>query len=333
MLGTYFVAGELDRERCFPFGGHGFYRAHGVQAHLRTPVVRIDPRERRLTTAGGEEYSYRECLVATGASSAVPPVPGLDGPGVVRPALVRRRRAAARRRLGGALARGRRRRRRARWSSARPSPASRSRACSAGRGSRRRIVELEPQRAAARGASGVRAGRGTAPARRRPRRPSSGVALTARRGARRPSARAARRVRPDSGRRSDRRVHRVARPTSACSPAPAWTTGAGLDVDEGLRTGAPGLLAAGDVARTLDPVSGERLTVALWSNARRQGRVAGLTMAGVDARCPGGVPCNIQHAGDQLFASAGSLAAADRRRGRRARRRDRRPRVLRPPCW
>ena len=83
-------------------------------------------------------------------------------------------------------------------------------------------------------------------------------------------------------------------------------------MDEGLRTGAPGLLAAGDVARTLDPVSGERLTVALWSNARRQGRVAGLTMAGVDARCPGGVPCNIQHAGDQLFAGAGSLAAADR---------------------
>ena len=34
MLGTYFVAGELDRERCFPFGGHGFYGAHGVQAHL-----------------------------------------------------------------------------------------------------------------------------------------------------------------------------------------------------------------------------------------------------------------------------------------------------------
>ena len=53
-----------------------------------------------------------------------------------------------------------------------------------------------------------------------------------------------------------------------------------LDVDERLRTAAPGLLAAGDVARTLDPVSGERVVVALWSSARRQGRAAGLTMAG-----------------------------------------------------
>ena len=90
-----------------------------------------------------------------------------------------------------------------------------------------------------------------------------------------------------------------------------FDTAAGLDVDERLRTAAPGLLAAGDVARTLDPVSGERVVVALWSSARRQGRAAGLTMAGSDVRCPGDVPCNIQHAGDQLFASAGSFAAAD----------------------
>jgi NADPH-dependent 2,4-dienoyl-CoA reductase/sulfur reductase-like enzyme len=91
-----------------------------------------------------------------------------------------------------------------------------------------------------------------------------------------------------------------------------FDTSAGLDVDERLRTAVPRLLAAGDVARTLDPVSGERAVVALWSSARRQGRAAGLTMAGVYACCPGDVPCNIQHAGDQLFASAGSLAAADR---------------------
>jgi NADPH-dependent 2,4-dienoyl-CoA reductase/sulfur reductase-like enzyme len=72
------------------------------------------------------------------------------------------------------------------------------------------------------------------------------------------------------------------------------------------------LFAAGDVARTRDPVTGERVTTGLWASARRQGRVAGLTMAGLHAVCPACAPCNIQHVGDRLFAAGGSLAAADR---------------------
>jgi NADPH-dependent 2,4-dienoyl-CoA reductase/sulfur reductase-like enzyme len=71
------------------------------------------------------------------------------------------------------------------------------------------------------------------------------------------------------------------------------------------------LFAAGDVARTLDPVSGERLVVGLWSSARRQGRAAGFAMAGASAPCAGDAPCNIQHAGELLFASGGSLGAAE----------------------
>jgi hypothetical protein len=35
-------------------------------------------------------------------------------------------------------------------------------------------------------------------------------------------------------------------------------------------------------------------------------------MAGADASCPGGVPCNIQHVAGTLFASGGSLDAAER---------------------
>ena len=62
--------------------------------------------------------------------------------------------------------------------------------------------------------------------------------------------------------------------------------GGALDVDDRCRTDAPGLLAAGDVARTLDPVSGERCVVALWSSARRQGRTAGLVMAGATVVVP-----------------------------------------------
>jgi NADPH-dependent 2,4-dienoyl-CoA reductase/sulfur reductase-like enzyme len=85
----------------------------------------------------------------------------------------------------------------------------------------------------------------------------------------------------------------------------------GLIVDEHMRTSAPDLYAAGDVAQAFDPVSGASEVVALWSNARLQGRVAGLNMAGVHAECPGSIPCNIQHIGDVLFASGGSMRTFD----------------------
>jgi NADPH-dependent 2,4-dienoyl-CoA reductase/sulfur reductase-like enzyme len=39
--------------------------------------------------------------------------------------------------------------------------------------------------------------------------------------------------------------------------------------------------AAGDVAVTFDPVTGNRITTALWTNAVEMGRCAGLNMAGI----------------------------------------------------
>ena len=78
-----------------------------------------------------------------------------------------------------------------------------------------------------------------------------------------------------------------------------------------MRTSAAGLFAAGDVAQAPDPVNGGHKVVPLWSNARRQGRVAGLNMAGVHAEYAAGVPCNVQHVGGLLFASGGSMAGCD----------------------
>ena len=81
----------------------------------------------------------------------------------------------------------------------------------------------------------------------------------------------------------------------------------GLIVDEHMQTSAHGLYAAGDVAQAPNPLSGAHEVVALWPNARRQGRVAGLNMAGVHAEYPGNLPYNITHVGDLLFASAGTM--------------------------
>ena len=104
-----------------------------------------------------------------------------------------------------------------------------------------------------------------------------------------------------------RGLHRLAAQHRFRRSGTRWPPDVGLIVDEHMQTSAPGLYAAGDVAQALNPLSGAHEVVALWPNARRQGRVAGLNMAGVHAEYPGNLPYNITHVGDLLFASAGSM--------------------------
>jgi nitrite reductase (NADH) large subunit len=61
----------------------------------------------------------------------------------------------------------------------------------------------------------------------------------------------------------------------------------GILVDKNLRTSAPEILAAGDVAETTDLVTGQRLVSGLWTNAVEMGRLAGSNMAGDALAYPG----------------------------------------------
>ena len=92
-------------------------------------------------------------------------------------------------------------------------------------------------------------------------------------------------------------------------PNTEWLAGAGVTagwgvvVDDALRTNLEDVYAAGDVAETIDRLSGERYVHAIFPNAVEQGRIVALNLLGFHARYAGAESMNsLKHVGLPVMA-------------------------------
>jgi NAD(P)H-nitrite reductase large subunit len=85
----------------------------------------------------------------------------------------------------------------------------------------------------------------------------------------------------------------------------------GIPVDTFMQTSESDIYAAGDVAETLELLSGENRLIPIWPNAYAEGRAAGLAMAGRPTPYPGGISINAAHFAGFPIASAGFTSAVD----------------------
>lgn len=297
MLTTYFVAGKIPLERCFPFGiGWDLYRKYDVHLHLGSPVVELDAEAQTLRTAAGERLHYGSSLVASGASPLVPAGVGPTG-----------ERICTMRSLEDAL----------RLKRALEGPDVPRRALVVGASMVGiKLVELFHQ-----------AGLGVCLADLAPQvfplaahpdcagiihsyLESKGIRLRLGAGIEGIEAAAAgiEAYFSDGGppEQADLAVISTGiRSNLQFLDAAQVRIHKGILVDDHLRTSAPNLYAAGDVAQATNLLTGQKEIIALWAHACHQGRTAGRNLAGKDDTYPGSIPANITHFWDVSFVGIG----------------------------
>ncbi len=278
---SHYLAGEIDKTR-LAYRRADFYTRHHVQPVLNSRVVAIESPEHRVRTESGETYSYDKLLVCTGGMPIIPPIPGMaaegifsftrldDAQGILRYLGSRPVKHAVV--VGGGMI------------------GLKATDALMKRGLTVTVVELAPRILSAaldETASRIMTG------------------LLQRAAVEVITENTIASVHSEGGsvKAVELRDGRIVpcellifgigvRPNAALAKEAGITVNRGIVVDEYMRTTAPDVYAAGDVAEAYDLVVDMNRTVAIWPNAYRQGAIAGAHMVGVKRADRGGVAMN-----------------------------------------
>lgn len=275
---SYYLADKIKLET-LPFRTEEFYRDNGVDMKLGARVVAVNPAERTLELQDGEVVKYDKLLLATGGSPLQPEIPGIEGKGIhnfttvahaesLREIVDKVKRVAV---IGAGLI-----------------------ALKAAEGFAEKGIEVSiiVRSRIMRAYFDETAG-------------DMIVSHLERNGLHfyqgaetkailRNEDGSVRGVETDRGEVPADVVVIAAgvRPNMGLAIAGGIETGAGVRVDDFMRTSDSNIFAAGDVAEAKDMLTGEYTVRPIWPNAYTQGRYAGQNMAGANAPYSGGLSMN-----------------------------------------
>lgn len=82
MVLPYFLSGRIE-ERGVSTGSDAWLESLGARTRFGRRVTAVEPRARNVRLDDGSAIEYDRLLLATGSRATRPPIPGADGPGVV----------------------------------------------------------------------------------------------------------------------------------------------------------------------------------------------------------------------------------------------------------
>ena len=314
MLTTYYVTGALAYEGMFPFGALDVLQEeYGLIIHRNEPVASLDSAQRKLTLRDGRTAFFDHVVLATGASALVPPIPGVERPGVFCMRTVEDA-ARLRERLDQGV---------------------RSAVVIGASMVGIKLVELLHKRGISVTLADMAphifptAALPEVAAEIEDRLTAQGISLCFSRPIEAiEGAENGLEVCLGGGQRLPCDIALLCIGTRANTQLAddGIRVGRGIVVNDRMETSAPGIYAAGDCCEGNNLLTGQTQIIGLWDNAARQGETAGANIAGVQpsASYPGNITHNITHFMDMDFIGLGDIRMHGERRtfplpGRRGR--------------